>query len=33
MKKRLVEGIEVEDATWNKLVALAEKYGVSDIVA
>jgi LDH2 family malate/lactate/ureidoglycolate dehydrogenase len=33
MQKRLVDGIEVEDATWNKLVALAEKYGVSEIVA
>ncbi len=33
MQKRLVEGIEVEDATWSKLVALAEKYGVGDIVA
>ncbi len=33
MQKRLVEGIEVEDATWNKLVALAEKYDVGEIVA
>ena len=33
MQKRLVDGIDVEDATWNKLVALAEKYGVSEIVA
>ena len=33
MRKRLVEGIEVEDATWNKLVALAEKYGGGEIVA
>ena len=33
MQKRLVDGIDVEDATWNKLIALAEKYGVSEIVA
>ncbi len=28
--KRSVEGIDVEDSTWEKLVALAEKLGVSD---
>lgn len=33
MRKRLVDGIAVEDATWSRLVALAEKYGVPEIVA
>jgi LDH2 family malate/lactate/ureidoglycolate dehydrogenase len=32
MLKRSVEGIDVEDATWDKLAALAEKYGVSEIM-
>jgi LDH2 family malate/lactate/ureidoglycolate dehydrogenase len=26
----LAEGITVEDATWEKLVALAKEYGVAD---
>ncbi len=30
--KRSVDGIDVEDATWNKLAALAQKYGVSEIM-
>jgi uncharacterized oxidoreductase len=27
-QRKLKDGIEVEDATWNKLVSLAEEYGV-----
>lgn len=28
-KRKLVDGIDVEDTTWNKLVELAEEYGVA----
>ena len=27
--ERLRDGVDVEDATWAKLIALGEKYGVS----
>ncbi len=29
-QKLLAEGIDVEDATWAKLKALADEYGVAD---
>lgn len=32
MLKRKVDGVDVEDATWGKLTALAERFGVSEIM-
>lgn len=33
MLKRKVEGVDVEDATWGKLTALAERFGVPEILS